>query len=81
MKKLKTDYLAYAVIVLFVVVVGAYFGALKSSPIGDDAFLHVGKALFVRNNFPNITWYPNWYLGLETFQTYPPTYYFNGCPY
>ncbi len=76
LKKIKTDYLVYVIILLLVLIIGAYFGALKSWPTGDDAYLHVGKALFVRNNFPNINWYPNWFLGLDPFQTYPPTYYF-----
>jgi hypothetical protein len=76
LKKIKSDYFVYVVIAVFVVVIGAYFGALKSWPVGDDAYLHVGKALFVRNSFPNTNWYPNWYLGLDVFQTYPPAYYF-----
>jgi hypothetical protein len=71
----KKTLLPYLIIALFVVLLSAYFNVWPN-PVGDDAYLHAGKALFVRNNFPNINWYPNWYLGFDIFESYPPTYYF-----
>jgi hypothetical protein len=72
---LKKNLLPYLIIVLFVMLLGVFFN-VWSTPVGDDAYLHAGKALFVRNNFPNINWYPNWFLGFNIFESYPPTYYF-----
>ena len=74
--KFKEHLLPYLVIAVFVIVIGWYYGALTANPLGDDAFLHVGKIQFITDNFPNINWYPYWYLGFDMFESYPPTYYF-----
>lgn len=74
--KFKKHLLPYIVIAIFVVIIGWYYGALTAAPLGDDAFLHAGKIQFITNNFPNINWYPYWYLGFDMFESYPPTYYF-----
>jgi hypothetical protein len=66
----------YLLIALFVSLVGDYLGIWIDHPVGDDAFLHVGRVLFILKNFPDINWYPYWYLGFDTFKTYSPTYYF-----
>jgi hypothetical protein len=72
---LNKNLLPYLIIALFVILLSAYFN-IWPNPVGDDAYLHAGKALFIRNNFPNINWYPNWYLGFDIFESYPSTYYF-----
>ncbi|MFX1537936.1 MAG: hypothetical protein ACFFDI_27400, partial [Promethearchaeota archaeon] len=78
LKKVKFEkhLLPYLIIAFFVIVVGCYYGVWTRSPLGDDAFLHAGRTQFIINNFPNVNWYPSWFLGFNMFETYPSMYYF-----
>ncbi|MFX1537695.1 MAG: hypothetical protein ACFFDI_26155, partial [Promethearchaeota archaeon] len=68
--------LPYLIIAFFVIVVGCYYGIWTGNPLGDDAFVHVGRTQFIVNHFPNINWYPFWFLGFNMFETSPSMYYF-----
>jgi hypothetical protein len=69
------SFVSYLIVAFFVALVGDYLRIWVRNPVGDDAFTHIGKVLFILNHFPNVNWYPYWYLGFDMFRTYPAIYY------
>jgi hypothetical protein len=67
--------LPYLLIAILVIVVGAYYGIWNGTLLGDDAFVHAARTQFIVDNFPNINWYPSWFLGFNMFDTSPFMYY------
>jgi len=74
-RSLKTIFLPLVIVTSFVALVGGGLGIWVGNPVGDDAYTHVGKVLFLLRNFPNVNWYPYWYLGFDVFRGYPATFY------
>jgi len=72
---MKSKYFPLFLITFFVALVGDYLRIWVGNPVGDDAFLHVGKVAFILNHFPNVNWYPYWFLGFDMIGTYPSAYY------
>lgn len=60
------------IVVIYTLLYGWALGAFRGFPKGDDAYGHLTRIRFLLDNWPHVSWYPNWHCGFPLYLWYGP---------